>query len=47
VDTLKREFMALLENQVLEADDCASEVSRMLGAVADGNSPVTVTGGRS
>ena len=34
VDALKCEFMALLQNHVLQADDCASEVSRMLGAVA-------------
>jgi len=34
VDALKCEFMALLQNQVREAHDCASEVSRMLGAVA-------------
>jgi hypothetical protein len=34
VDTLKCEFMALLQNEVLQEDDCASEVPRMLGAVA-------------
>jgi hypothetical protein len=42
VDALKCEFMALLQNQVLQADDCVSEVSRI-----DGNSTVMVTGGRS
>jgi hypothetical protein len=34
VDSLKREFMALLRNQVLQEDDCASEIPRMLGAAA-------------
>jgi hypothetical protein len=35
VDTLKREFMALLQNQVLQAEDGASEVSRMAAAMAE------------
>jgi hypothetical protein len=34
VDTLKREFMALLQNHFLQADDGAGEVSRMPAAVA-------------
>ncbi len=32
---VKREFMALLQNQVLQADDGASQVSRMPAAVAE------------
>jgi hypothetical protein len=43
VDTLKREFMALLQNHVLEADDGAREVSRMPA----GSSPVMVTEDKS
>jgi hypothetical protein len=34
-NALKREFMALLERQVIQADDGASEVPRMVGAVAE------------
>ena len=34
-DALQREFMALLQQQLLEADDGASGVSRMIGAVAE------------
>jgi hypothetical protein len=35
VDTLQREFMALLQNQVLQADEGAGEVSRIPAAVAE------------
>jgi len=35
VNALKREFMALLQNEVLQADDGASEVTRMHAAVAE------------
>jgi hypothetical protein len=47
VDLLKREFMALLEHHIKQADDGASQVFRIPALAIAGNSSAMVTGGRS